>query len=258
MHSSSGIKPYLALVPYLYSVHTRVHGLRDHLANAVTAWVPGMILLIFLRDLGFASAVFHYFVGFAAFISLYEIGYLMNDTMGLRRDVVARDRLGYRVKRGYIFLFAVIRIALFLAIVITTGLGEHPGYLVACAALAAVILAHNTVPQVELKFASFLQMSVLRFFLPIYPGLLLGGSGSAALVVLATGVFCFSYPRLLTYQESKDRLSLPERRKPWFHFQSMALTLPAVLTIVGLSSQIAPLIVWAWLCFVGLAAAKQP
>lgn len=257
MHSSSGIKPYLTLIPYLYSIYTRMHGLRDHLANAATAWIPGMILLFFLTDLGLTGSVFQYFIGFSAFISLYEIGYLMNDTLGLRRDVVTRDRLGYRVTRVYVILFVMIRIALFLAIVICTGLAWHPGYLLACAALAAVTVAHNMAPQVELKFASFLQMSAFRFFLPVYPGLLSAGAGTAALVVLATGVFCFSYPRFLTYQDSKSRLSLPERRKPWFHFQSMILTMPAVLTIAGLSSQIAPLIVWVWLCFVGLAAARH-
>lgn len=256
MRVSSAIDRHLTLVPYLYMAHTRAPGLRDHLANAATAWVPGLLMLLLMTDLGIGRSLVWYALGYAAFISLYEIGYLMNDTMGLRHDVVARDRLGFGVGQGYVAVFVAIRGALFLAVIIGTSLLWSPGYLIACAALAAVTVAHNTLRRVELKFASFLQMSALRFFLPVYPGLLATDTGSVAATVLVTGVFCFTYPRLLTYQEAKERLIMPERKAPAFHLQSMAMMLPIAGAITAMSGEIAPLAVWVWTCVVGVAASR--
>lgn len=245
----------LTLVPYFYMAHTRAPRLRDHLANAATGWVPGFLMLWLMTDLGTVGALAWYAIGYAAFICLYEIGYLMNDTLGLRHDVVARDRLGFKVGPSYVAAFAIIRATVFAAVLMGAGLLWSSAYLIACGALASVTIAHNTLRRVELKFTSFLQMSVLRFFLPVYPGLLAAEPAGAA-VVLITGVFFFSYPRLLTYQEAKDRLFMPERREPFFHFQSMLMTFPIAVAISAVSGEVAPLAVWLWLCFVGLVASR--
>lgn len=239
-------------VPYLYTVHTRAPTLRDNLANISTAWVPGILLLLLLGEGGFAVSSINFLIGYLAFICLYEVSYLANDTLGLRTDEAPNDRLGFRMDRGFVTTFVLVRLLIFIFSTIWLNVLVSTIYLVSVAVLITVSILHNTPRSAGYKFFSFFQMSALRFFLPIYPGLRLVGAEDSALLVLIIGVFCFSFPRLLTYQESKHRLDIPERRDSRFHLHSMLMTSPIMVGLSVLTHEVASMVVWAWLCFVGL------
>lgn len=239
------------LVPYLYTVQTRTSSTRDILANATTSWVPGIIFVLILTEATIGEAIAYYFLGYLSFVTIYEIGYLANDTIGLRNDSAPRDRLGRDVHARFHILFTGIRLAIFVGISLATGLLNDISYLVSYGALVAVILAHNLVEQVPLRFVTFLQMSAMRYFLPIYAALLILGSQSGAILVFCTGVFTFTLPRLLTYMEGKGRLDVPERSATDFHLKTALMTFPAITLLFALSHENALLFVWLWYCATG-------
>ena len=83
------------------------------MVNAVTAWVPGVILVGLLGHLSVGPAIVSYTLGFAAFISIYEIGYLVNDTYGLRHDPTPRLRTDFPLSFTFVATFTAIRLLRF-------------------------------------------------------------------------------------------------------------------------------------------------
>lgn len=247
------VKLMFLLLPYMYTVLTRARTIRDNAANAVTSWIPGIILLNSTLSLNVLECAVYYVAGYFAFISIYEIGYLLNDTVGVRTEVSPRQRLGREVGPIFVWVFVSVRIAIFVAVSSSLGLLTELPYLSMYAALVAAILGHNWVKSGGFKFFTFIQMSTLRFFLPVYSVMLISGGGQFAGIALMVALLLFAFPRVLTYQESKGKLLIPERRRPEFLASSWLLLLPLVCVISLVFGSGAPLAVWAWLCLIGLS-----
>lgn len=230
----------LMLLPLGYLVATRMNTAKALLSNATSAWIPGVYLITAWGGLGVFEALTAYAVGYLAFACVYELGYLANDTMGTRNDETPRHRLKLTLTRAYILLFVVIRVAVFAGIAHCCGFTQSTAWLAGFIALIVVMVLHNTLHSPALKAASFLQMSVLRFSLPVLPFLPL----DRIAVLLLLALFHFTYPRFITYLDAKGRLRIPERRTASYGPAVQAILVPAFGLLSAVSSSAVPLIVW--------------
>lgn len=235
------------LVPLVYGQRTRYDFPRGFGVNAITAWVPGVILLAGLSGANWGAASLSYALGYIAFFCLYEIGYMVNDSYGLRHDPTPRPRCPVPITIGFAALFVALRLSVFVLLLSYLGLWTAPIYLGAVAALVVVLVLHNLLRQVELKVFSFVQLSLLRFLLPILPALLLAEAEGHITTVLATGGVVFTLPRLLTYLDATGRLTLPERKERPFYLQAHLASAPLVAVIALVADTPAPIFVLGWL-----------
>ncbi len=236
----------ILLLPFGYAVASRYHWPRDFMVNALTAWVPGVILVAQLGDLSAGVAIASYLLGYVAFICIYELGYLANDTIGLRHDPTPRRRVDFSPSPGFLAGFVAIRLGTFLVVSMALGVATSGLYWAAITALVTTLVAHNTLRAVELKFYTFLQLSLLRFALPVVPVLIVKGGMEAILTTFATALLLFTLPRFLTYLDAKGRLSLPERKARSYHLKAHLAVSPLIALLSVLSHEAAPMICLIW------------
>ncbi|MBA83432.1 hypothetical protein ACSSNL_00535 [Thalassobius sp. S69A] len=232
----------ILLVPFLYAYFSRMKGLRGFGFNALTLWAPGLILTAGLTEASLGLILTLYFTGYLAFISVYELGYLMNDTWGLRHDSTPRRRIQVDYPKPFYPAFVLVRLGTVLTMGYVLGLLGMPAFWGVLALLGAAILAHNLLTREEFKMMTFFQMSLLRFSTPVFFATAL----TDAVWVMAVGALLFVFPRLLTYQDSKARLTIPERKLSDFALWNTLLAGPAIGVIYLISDQPAVLVTWVY------------
>jgi hypothetical protein len=216
----------------------------------VTSWVPGIILVAFQAELGAIKAIQFFFIGYILFVSVYEIGYLANDSYGLRNDSTPRRRVDICFNFAFVSTFISARIISFLGIAAWAGVITEPLFWFSYIVLSTVLLMHNTLRRVELKFFCFLQLSLLRFSLPVFVSLLVFNRPAEVFMTLMTGLMIFTYPRVITYMDAKGRLRIPERKKVTFLLLSLLTILPIISLTSAIAHTWAPISVWFWMLFV--------
>lgn len=236
----------LSLVPFGYFAVTRVTSLRDLAYLVTTSWLPAIWLLFRLAGLDMTQSVLTFVIGYMAFISIYELGYLVNDAWDARRSGEGRPRTGFYLGPAYILAFVIFRIGLWIAIGALTGWINSLPWLAGFAVLAVAIAQHNLVSPKEFRLASFYELAVLRFTLPI-----LAAMPAAALApVLIVALIPYSFPRFLAYMESKDILRLEKRREARFGLLLQLSFLPLMLLFAYLLDR--PVLVELQLYFVAI------
>jgi hypothetical protein len=215
----------LALVPFLFMAGTRLSTLRDAAYIAGTQWIPGIWILYRLGGTDLALSAGWYALGFLAFVSFYEIGYLANDVWDARRHPGGRKRVPFVTSRTYIAAFVAIRISLWLAIGLATGWIESTLWLGAYSALTVLIVAHNVVRSSSLRIATFWQLACLRFLVPLL-GIL---PREQLLPAFALCVLFYVHFRYLAYLDAKSLLVMPERKALTFGLGQLFFLAPIVL-----------------------------
>lgn len=233
---------FILLVPFFYAFFSRMRGLRAFGFNAVTLWTPGILLTSLVLDDFSGKTISNYFAGYFIFISIYELGYLMNDTLGLRHDETPRRRIAVDFSIAFYVLFFISRLLLVLAISLWIGVLSSLWFWALLGILSLAILAHNLVIRQEIKPATFFQMSLMRFSLPIF----IPTAMEEGLIVLAVGSLFFVFPRFLTYMDSKNRLNIPERKQPNFLVRVYFAFFPVVLLISIASGEKLALLIWVY------------
>jgi hypothetical protein len=215
----------VSLLPFGYFAVTRVSSLRDLAYLVATSWLPAIWLIARLAGLDNIQSVMTFLIGYMAFISAYEIGYLVNDAWDARRSGEGRARLSFHLDRAYVVAFLAIRLGLWAGIGVLTNWIANPLWLAGYAALAIAFAQHNLVHLKDLRLASFYELATLRFMLPILASIPVGALPPALLVAL----ILYAFPRFLAYAESKDLLNLDKRRAPSFGFLLLLSFSPLVL-----------------------------
>lgn len=173
-------------------------------------------------------------LSFLAFISVYEIGYLVNDYISVRWE--GNPRLRGSIEAGPLLfsLWCLVRCLAFWGIsrMLQPAVGgAFWGFYVF---LVLVFAAHNLLRRKEIKICTFYWLSLCRFVAPTL--WLVKGEHFASL--LAAGAILYSGFRLLGYMESKRLLNLPNRKSSSFRLAYYALPLPLaglILYFQGLS-----------------------
>jgi hypothetical protein len=182
----------MALVPFGYSLITRFNTARDFLYLVATQWIPGIWLVHRLGAVDLAAAAALYAAGYLAFIALYEIGYLVNDTW----DASA-----------------------------TAGRIGDLDWLALCAVLMVAFALHNLLTQNYFRIASFTQLVFIRFSTPI-----LFGVDSENILLFTCTIFYFMF-RFLPYIEEKGFFLMNERRLANFGVVQTSIYFPLIFII---------------------------
>lgn len=208
------LNPLLLSVPGVYFTLTR---LRDPAAWAtllLMEWGAALTLVLLARGPSWIS-VGTYFVGYLAFITFYEVGYIVNDAHAVKLEAAPR----LRWKRGFgapavPIAFGVRLVLLVVLVALVPGLRTLP-VLVGYAVLGVAWWVHNGVADRSTRVLSFGNLAFLRFILPTLPV-----AGAVAAPFLPVVLASYVGPRALGYIESKNLAEFPGRRTPVFRLRA--------------------------------------
>lgn len=231
----------LALIPGAYFLQTRIDGPRALLYTVGTSFIPAWWLLVRLGGEPATSAAASFALGYLAFIAVYELGYLANDLLDAKRPG-GRQRCAFIAGPVYVLLFAATRLACWSGIGWATGWLADPLWLAGHVAMLIVFALHNLLGPPAPRSATFVQLALLRFTLPI-----LGALPKVALpLVLLLGLLLYVYLRWLAYLDSKALLAMPARKDANFGLLQIALLLPVLSFIALGTNSTLPLELWLW------------
>ena len=244
----------LSLFPFGYLLVSRGKDPWELLYMVGNSWIPATWLIVRLGGLDPLHAMLTFVLGYLAFISCYELGYLTNDSWDAARSAGGRRRIGFAVTPFYLLLFVAIRIAVWAAIGLFTGWITQLPWLCGYAALVAAFALHNVLQSPTIRIASFMQLSILRFLLPILGALTAG----TYLVAVAIAFLFYTIFRLLSYLDSKNLLKMDERRTGQFKLAIVAVQAPIaiLLSVLAGSTVIAELFVY-YLALYGLISLRE-
>ncbi len=199
------------LLPFAYFYTTRLskgslafHALFEWLAAVwVVAWVGVSVL---------SDGILMTVLAYAAFISVYELGYVANDLHAAKKESDGRQRGPQGAGAHWVVAWVLARITVFTVITAVLEQWHQPGWWLFYMALALVFTLHNWLEDREMKTATFAWLAWLRFMAPVIfvvQDSQRMGIGLAA----ALGYVVF---RHLGYLDSKGLLKMPGRQRPAF------------------------------------------
>lgn len=217
---------FLYLLPFTYFLDTRLRGgsVSFHLTFE---WLAAALLSVTIGAGPPAESLLIAFGSYLAFISLYEIGYLINDIFAARKEAGGRKRGPQGASSRWIGIWFGSRVLVFLGITVLMGHFLSPGWWSFFAALAIVFSLHNLLEDKELKTATFQWLGWLRFMAPVLfvieEGQLLGVGLAAAVAYVAF--------RMFGYMDSKGLLQMSGRQRPGFRLFFFLMPLAGVLAL---------------------------
>lgn len=220
----------IALVPFGYQWITRIATVRDVMYLVAGSWIPGIWLIHRLGDFGLAHSIIAYLLGYLAFVSIYELGYFANDAWDSSRSDDGRSRIGFRWGAPFLITFVAVRLSAWAIIGYYTGWINSLIWIAGFAALAAAFTEHNLIRSAGLRAASFTQLAILRFMIPV-----IGAAPSDALLTFAAAIIFYFHFRYLSYLDGKGLLRMEIRKRPDFQFVQSLMLVPMVLFLALVS-----------------------
>ncbi len=199
------------LFPTSYFYRTRLSG-SSVAFHVVFEWGAALLLVLVFPAGAIPDALLGALLAYLAFISIYELGYLMNDYYAFSREDNGRDRRIVALQPFTIAWMVVSRLLVFTAISLAWPSAGNLAWWCFFSALGVVFCLHNLLPDPQLKILTFAWLSWLRFMAPVIfvvqGDQLMGISFGAA-----AGYVGF---RALAYLDSKDMLNMPGRKSTRF------------------------------------------
>lgn len=223
----------LLLIPFSYAYLSRYK--EDVWFYLSVEYVPAFLITLLFGSLGFTQNLLSFVVSFLAFISVYEIGYLVNDYIAVRWEESPRMRGVIDASPALLTAWSASRIAVLWwagsIIAPRVGFAFWSFYIF----LSIVFAAHNLLRKKEPKVCTFYWLSLCRFV-----GTTIWHLDSHNLVsMLLSGTVLYSGFRLLGYMESKGLLVLKNRKSSTFKLLYYSLPLP-LATLVASSDPLSP------------------
>jgi len=212
------------LVPFLYTMATRFTTARDFTYLVVSSWLPGIWILFRLGDHGLGESALYFAAGYLCFVSVYEIGYFVNDAWDAPKTEGGRARIRFAFGRAFVISFVVVRIGVWAGLGSLFGWIGDMVWLAAFAALVAAFTEHNLIRPAAFRSASFFQLACLRFSIPV-----IGETpADKLLLLLFTSIVFYTYFRFLAYLDGNDHLAMPDRRRREFGVVQIAMLAPFI------------------------------
>jgi len=214
------------LLPFSYFFNTRLRG-GSVAFHVIFEWLAAVVLVCTVGAVGPAQALLLAGLSYLAFISLYEIGYLVNDLFASQKEAWGRQR-GPQGASGYwMGAWFVSRLASFALATTLMGKLAAPEWWSFFSALCVVFALHNGLKDRELKTATFLWLAWFRFMAPVMfvvEDVQRLGVGLAAAMAYASF-------RLFGYLDSKGLLQMSGRQRPGFRLFFFLMPLVGALAL---------------------------
>ncbi|MFD2190050.1 hypothetical protein [Pistricoccus aurantiacus] len=222
---------FFYLMPFSYFFYTRLRGgsIAFHL---IFEWLAAAILVLAIGISSPLKSLIMAGLSYLAFISLYEIGYLINDLYAANKEIGGRKRGPRNVSRQWIWSWFGSRLLVFLGITVLLGFYDSLGWWLFFLALCIVFALHNVLEDKELKAATFLWLAWFRFMAPVIfvvEDSQLFGVGMAA-------AMSYAGFRLFGYLDSKRLLSMPGRQRGQFRLFFFLMPLAGAVALWPYSS----------------------
>lgn len=228
------------VLPFTYFAQSRLKRSKDWIFHSSYEWIPNlMISLLFCQPILRLQNFMWMFLGYLAFISAYEIGYIFNDLVSTKYELNPRRRLkNYDPSWTEILALVLIKFFFFLSIsyflVIKFDNIKVWGALFIM--LGIVYYAHNTMKYKPFKVLTFIQLAFVRILAPI---ILLLPHHKLPIVIISY-FLCYILYRTLIYMESKNILELENRRSLKFTAGYYVILLPVLAFMSYYFSSIIP------------------
>lgn len=200
-------------VPFYYTIHSRCHGLH-FVSYILMVFLPSYIILL---SNGFSPFDWKfnalYFLSFVGMLSVYELGYIWNDSICIKKDPnptkrICDEEIDYLSKRIYQvaltkFCFSAV---ITILLVFLTNLNQTAPYGMSLVVLLIIYIVHNnfrnSVNYVTVFFLTVLNYSCTLIFLSKRQFLL---QNVIAVIFLFAIPKCFFYvSRKLNYASAFD------------------------------------------------------
>jgi len=224
---------YFALIPIVYTFVTRLNTAREFLYVVATQWIPGVWLVSRLGHFDLPTAAGLYAIGYLAFMCVYEIGYLANDTWDASRQPGGRQRFPFAASPAFVAVFVSLRVALWVGISLAFGRLNDQSYLLLYAVLVVVFALHNILIQNYLRIATFMQLAFIRYSAPIMFSV---DWNYFVFILFVCTIFYLNF-RMLAYLDAKNLLSMPERKSASFGIFQTILIAPLVLLVAVVTGE---------------------
>lgn len=203
---------YLLPFSYFYQTRLKEGAIAFHI---LFEWVAALWLVAWIGDgVTVLQNICVLFLSYIAFISIYEIGYMVNDIYAAKYEKHGRQR-GPQEARNlnlWVCLWVLSRLATFLACTIVMNKFSDASWWLFFFALISVFSLHNLLNDREMKVATFSWLAWFRFMAPVIFVISedqLMGVGFAA-------AFGYVAYRKLGYMDSKGLLLMPGRKRTGF------------------------------------------
>lgn len=240
----------IAYIPFFYFQKTRLNNLKAFVFHSAYEWVPAAGLALFC--LPWASTLLDVILYYVAFISVYEIGYLINDQQA--HDEAEGRKRSDRLGGVQVVVFVIIRLFVFLAITHQQHLWQSTLWWGWYFLLAIQFTAHNLLTLRSLKSITFSFLAFSRFLSPVVIILPMEVAASIALPVFLNYVLF----RLFTYLDSKDLLKNFDRKSGIYYRGYYLLILPFSILIAYTYQSWLPLAMNAYYLLIALAFGFLP
>lgn len=215
---------YLLPFTYFYDTRLRCGSVMFH---ALFEWLAAAILVGLLGVAGPTQSLWLALLSYLAFISLYEVGYIVNDLFASAKEEGGRKRGPQGAGWGWVASWFAARMFAFILATSFAGHALNPAWWSFFGALALVFALHNVLTDRELKSATFIWLGWFRFMAPlmfaVQPSQLMGIACAAAMTYVGF--------RLLGYLDSKGLLKMPGRQRLKFRLFFFCMSMTGALAL---------------------------
>ena len=166
-------------------------------------------------------------LSYLAFISLYEIGYLVNDLFASRKEAGGRQRGPQGAGGMWVTAWFVSRLVVFMFATVLMGKLAALEWWSYFAALCVVFALHNGLADREFKAATFIWLAWLRFMAPV----MFVVQDTQRLGVGLAAAMAYASFRMFGYLNSKGLLQMPGRQRPGFRLFFFLMPLAGTLAL---------------------------
>ena len=217
---------FVYLLPFSYFYDTRLRN-GSLVFHFLFEWIAAVVLALILGFEEPQKAILSVLLSYFAFISLYEIGYLVNDLVASRKEVGGRLRGPQNADALWLVVWCASRLLVFMSVAILMGRLAAPEWWSFFAALSVVFILHNELIDRELKGITFLWLAWFRFMAPV---IFIVQDNQRLGIGLAAAMAYASF-RLFGYLDSKGLLQMPGRKRPKFRMMFFLMPLSGVLAL---------------------------
>lgn len=217
---------FVYLLPFTYFYDTRLRS-GSIAFHVIFEWLAAGLLVLALGAAGPTQALTAAGLSYLAFISLYEIGYLVNDLFASRKETGGRQRGPQGAGGLWVAAWFISRLVAFMIATIFLGKLAAPEWWSFFAALCVVFALHNELTDREFKSATFIWLAWFRFMAPV----IFVVQDTQRLGVGLAAAMAYASFRLFGYLDSKGLLQMPGRQRPGFRLFFFLMPLTGALAL---------------------------